>query len=291
MNPEIKVEGKSGCPISIAQTPHGYIIIKQAKDADYAPRLVKQAEKQNAFFIKSTLESRFITPEILAINTDNNNCIIKMRFVNAESYSAYLTKQRKENLDNLISEFVTYFSSNFEQSTTLYPNENHVIFYDKAIELEGKLTKIKHLDTTFTKRLAAYLLNNIPNHPIALGPCHGDFTLSNMLFANNNKIYLIDFLDSFIESPIIDYIKLRQDSKYHWSPFIEEEHINNVRLLQTLSYIDVQITTKIETKFPMIKNWESYLTTMNFARILPYVNSVPEFAYLTKNINTLLPKI
>ncbi len=28
---------------------------------------------------------------------------------------------------------------------------------------------------------------------------------------------MIDFLDSFIETPLMDIVKLRQDTKYNWS--------------------------------------------------------------------------
>ena len=56
-----------------------------------------------------------------------------------------------------------------------------------------------------------YLNNNIPNLNIYKNVCHGDLTLSNLIF-KNNEIYCIDFLDSFIDSPIIDLVKLKQDS-------------------------------------------------------------------------------
>lgn len=50
---------------------------------------------------------------------------------------------------------------------------------------------------------------------IPTGFCHGDLTLSNMIF-KGKEIYLIDFLDSFVESYWIDIIKLRQDCFYKW---------------------------------------------------------------------------
>ena len=48
---------------------------------------------------------------------------------------------------------------------------------------------------------------------IPVGTCHGDLTFSNILF-NGNNYYLIDFLDSFIESPLLDIVKLRQDTAW-----------------------------------------------------------------------------
>ena len=40
---------------------------------------------------------------------------------------------------------------------------------------------------------------------IPIGICHGDLTFSNILF-NGNNYYLIDFLDSFIEYPLMDIV-------------------------------------------------------------------------------------
>ena len=53
---------------------------------------------------------------------------------------------------------------------------------------------------------------------IPIGFCHGDLTFSNIMFAlDDNQVGLIDFLDSFIETPLIDLVKLRQDTHFHWT--------------------------------------------------------------------------
>lgn len=50
------------------------------------------------------------------------------------------------------------------------------------------------------------------------GVCHGDLTLSNIIFQpKSNKVFLIDFLDVFIDSYLMDLIKLEQDLIYGWS--------------------------------------------------------------------------
>lgn len=69
---------------------------------------------------------------------------------------------------------------------------------------------------------------------LPIGACHGDFTLSNVLVLtplsgdglplspraqtkDTFRIALIDFLDSFVESPLADMAKLCQDLKYGWT--------------------------------------------------------------------------
>ena len=110
-----------------------------------------------------------------------------------------------------------------------------------------------------------------------------------MLFANNSRIYLIDFLDSFLESPFIDYVKLRQDTRFYWSAYLEKEDIKlNVRLIQVLNYIDKEISNKIRAEFKDIVKWEDYLTVMNLARIIPYAETKEDFDFITKHINIII---
>lgn len=62
-----------------------------------------------------------------------------------------------------------------------------------------------------------------------VGVCHGDLTFSNILF-NGNNYYLIDFLDSFIEAPLLDIVKIRQDSAHLWSQLMYTKSYDQIRL-------------------------------------------------------------
>ena len=288
MNPIIKVEGKSGCPISVQQTSNGFVIIKKSKNKLYTPRLEKQAKKQIEFSVKNMGDDIFITPKVFNIKFEDDICVIEMQYINAMSYSSYLIKLSKYNIDLLLLNFENYFTANFNRCTFLSFNEYSIIICSKITELQEKFKDIDILSAEFIDKLISYLIDKIPKGILPIGPCHGDFTLSNMLFADSGKIYLIDFLDSFIESPIIDYIKLRQDTKYLWSPLIDKNNYTNIRLIQTLTYMDTNVKKIIENKYPIIKLWEKYLTVMNFARILPYANSKVEIEFLMKHIHSII---
>ena len=59
------------------------------------------------------------------------------------------------------------------------------------------------------------ILNKIS---IICGFNHGDLTFSNILYdIDNGIIYLIDFLDNIIETPINDIVKLIQETKHNWT--------------------------------------------------------------------------
>ncbi len=49
------------------------------------------------------------------------------------------------------------------------------------------------------------------------GFCHGDINFGNMIVdPMKQELYLFDFLDSFIESPLQDFSSLRQDFAFGW---------------------------------------------------------------------------
>ena len=121
---------------------------------------------------------------------------------------------------------------------------------------------------------------------IPIGKCHGDLTFSNILF-NGNNYYLIDFLDSFIESPLLDLVKIRQDSKYEWSRLMYEGEVDLVRL----SIISQKIDNEIDTYYSQYAWYREYyhvFQLMNFLRILQYAKEEKVTNYLKNVINSML---
>lgn len=286
---KIQVGGKSGCPIKINENQNGFTLTKASKSVSYSQRLRKQAEKQKLFYISKNKNSLFNTPVIFGEFEQDGIYSIEMEFINAESYSTFLLKQNKNNLDIFISNIHNYLVTNINNSTKVDHNGYSQLIVSKIVELANNFKKSLFTKDNELDDIISYLEKNVPSVEIPIGQCHGDFTLSNMLFANNTRIYLIDFLDSFLESPFIDYVKLRQDTRFYWSAYLEKKDTNlNVRLIQVLNYIDKEISNKIRAEFQDILKWEDYLTVMNLARIIPYAESKEDFDFITKHINTII---
>ena len=129
---------------------------------------------------------------------------------------------------------------------------------------------------------------NIPGTPLPIGICHGDFTFSNILFGDN-KIYLLDFLDSFIESPLIDLVKISQDTCFKWSIMLEKEmpaHQKN-KLIQTFNYLDHEIASFCNNQLGMSK-WYNYLQVFNLLRIVPYLSNSEEIFFIEKSLRQIV---
>jgi hypothetical protein len=91
----------------------------------------------------------------------------------------------------------------------------------------------------------------------------------------------LDFLDSYIESWVIDLIKIKQDLFYHW---------NIKKDCDTLNLRSVQISyflwEKIEDRYKDLINSEEFkiLEVLNFLRIYPYAKTQKEIILLENTI-------
>ena len=98
------------------------------------------------------------------------------------------------------------------------------------------------------------------------GPCHGDLTLGNIIFVpSSGNSFLIDFLDVFLETPLIDIAKLEQDLVHGWSSRYERAEVK-VRSKIFGSHIFSEMA-------PVEKQDETLygiLSIINTIRILPY---------------------
>lgn len=125
---------------------------------------------------------------------------------------------------------------------------------------------------------------------IPVGLCHGDLTFSNILF-NGNNYYLIDFLDSFVETPLQDIVKIRQDTAHRWSQLMYTKRYDAVRLHIVLDKIDREIDTYFSNKYQWYRDYYQVMQLMNILRILPYAHEVKVIEYLKNTLTGILDGI
>ena len=101
------------------------------------------------------------------------------------------------------------------------------------------------------------------------GYCHGDLTFENIII-NNNKVYLIDFLDSYVDSPIIDISKIKQDLILNWSNRFEKpSNLNLIKNQWLNNYLD-SFLQKMDLSIEAIELQKK----ITLLRILPYTNNI-----------------
>ena len=220
----INLQGNSGCKIILIDD---CVIRKQSKNVEYNERLLRQIEKQKTYnhpVIK--------TPKIYHTGIKNDLVYFDMEYISGVNLAIYFQQHSLKCCMDIIDMFSTHSDTNMDISNEIYNKSKQVNIPDEWLNLI--------LDQSWI---------------VKSGYCHGDLTFENIII-NNNEVYLIDFLDSFVECPIVDESKLLQDAFCYWS------FKTNIPKRKLISVCD---------KFNTKQHYSMLL--LHLYRIIPYVNA------------------
>jgi len=262
------LEGRSKSKIIFDQKNN---IVKKSefKDID---RFRLQIYKQQNF---DSLKIKNIkTPKILNVGKG----YFEMEFINGMNFIQFvedenikLVNLQIENLLNYLNE-IKKIRLNQEKNFPFKINEKI-----KALKIEKR-----------HKEIYFFLKNQIERNNLNISStyCHGDLSLSNLIFKEKD-IYMVDFLNPFYDTYLMDIAKLRQDSVYFWL-FV----VNN------FSSIKCEIVVKEINKM-LINNFNDEISSIefkvieliNFLRIEPYLKNKNEKKQLHKTIYNIFNSI
>ena len=280
---KLDIQGHSGCDISIVTEDNELHIHKSTHDAGYVPRLVNQANKQIA--ASKTEYQHIRVPKIFEVQQSATDATIKMEYIYSKNFVEYFENAGFEQIKYLIGA-IKYFID-LEINASTMQTVPSTILTDKMADVARKVEKNVHLkddaEAQELVRLSSEVMTRVGDMEMPVGTCHGDLTFSNILF-NGNNYYLIDFLDSFIESPLLDIVKIRQDTAYLWSTLMYHKPFDKVRLSIISERIDSAIDEYFTSKYEWYRRYYMPLQLMNFLRILQYGKEEKVIAYLKRVI-------
>ena len=275
----IDIKGHSGCNIDIIENQDKLYVRKSTKDLGYLNRLYQQGQKQ---LLDSESQDIVAVPKIHQLSKANDESYIIMDYIYAQNFIDYFEHASKTDIDNFINVFCNYINYELNNCEIQYISKD--VFIKKFNSVRGNCYHNELLiDNPITDRLlnvCERIFNELPDFlELAVGKCHGDLTFSNILFTSN-KFYFIDYLDSFIETPIQDIVKLRQDTLYFWSTQMYSKRYDKIRLKIIFKYIDDKINNYFKDNYQYARYY-NVLQLMNILRILPYVKkaSIRDFLY------------
>lgn len=284
---EIEVKGHSGCNIEIVKRNNSIYLEKSTYDKKYVKRLYNQATKQKE---ASKNEYQYIrVPEIFDIEINNDKMVMRMEYVYSRNFIDHFENAGFEQINYFIKAFDLFIRREVENSEM--KNLSFDIISDKWKDVKIKISDNKYISSDMevnkiVKEVDNILKDNSEEICIPVGVCHGDLTFSNILF-NGNNYYLIDFLDSFIESPIMDMVKLRQDTAHLWSPLMYTGNYDSTRLNIICNKIDNELD-KCFRKYDWYCKYYNIFQLLNFMRILQYAHDEKVIKYLKNEINDLI---
>lgn len=284
---EIEVKGHSGCQIEVVRESGQLFVDKSSRDPKYLDRLVRQAEKQLEASLPEYQHIRI--PKIHKIDRTDEMVNIRMDYVYSRNFVEFFEQAGFEQVGCLIDALKMYLEKEIEQSPLTTVSRN--IVTEKFEDVKKKTLGNKHLqnDTEIEAIIekSQAVFDILPDMVIPVGKCHGDLTFSNILF-NGNNYYLIDFLDSFIESPLLDIVKIRQDTAWLWSQLMYVNPCDTIRLHIAFGKIDNELDTYFSSRYKWYNRYYKPLQLMNFLRILQYAHEPAVIDYLKRTLNEQL---
>lgn len=286
---ELKVKGHSGCVIDIANEGNNLRIHKWSKDPKYLARLAKQAEKQQEAYKDEYQHIRI--PQIFNVERDDEHVLINMEYVYSRNFIEFFEAAGFEQIDYFIKALILFLEKELKASPVQSVPTS--ITLDKFYDVESKVNanpllssdqEIQRLMALSRKQFEKFAKQ--PTVDLPMGICHGDLTFSNILF-NGNNYYLIDFLDSFIESPLLDIVKIRQDSAHLWSQLMYTNPYDKLRLKIVCEKIDKEIDAYGE-RYQWYKEFYTIYQLLNLLRILQYAKEEKVITYLKEEIGRVL---
>ena len=285
---KLEVKGHSGCQIDIVPEENGLFVYKSTSDPKYLERLALQARKQREAGKPKYQHIRI--PEIVSLEQTPTETIVKMPYVYSKNFIEFFEQAGFEQIDYFINALTSFIDDEIAQSPVQKVSAS--IFHSKMDEIRTKCSRntIFDGDAEIIELLdrSEKVFKSLPEYvEIPVGVCHGDLTFSNILF-NGNNYYLIDFLDNFIETPLQDIAKLRQDTAFRWSQLMYTKKFDDVRLHIICDKIDRAIDEYFGAKYEWYNQYYHIMQLMNILRIFPYAKERKVVDYLKNIISGLL---
>jgi hypothetical protein len=262
--------GLSGCKLEIISDK---VIRKYSSNQNYNSRLLTQIDKQ--YFFSRNIFTNIDTPKIIQKH-QNDLIYFDMEYVLGCDYYSYFSTASPNQITKIFLFFDEYFDFLIKNS---HQDDSHI----SKEKIKNKLLSFK---SSKYSKLINFVIKYLDKIEVSIPKsfCHGDLTVSNLLF-HHKKVYLIDFLDSYIDTFILDLIKLKQDLYYKW--ILEINNIDDLRITQCFDYL----WNYIQIKYNQYINTNIFevLDLVNFLRIEPYLTNQHQKSILDNKIkNTLL---
>lgn len=266
------VKGHSGFGIELIDET----TIRKSANGTGSVRLKRQIGKQSLFHTTFQCD-KVRTPKILRCSQAAGSFHADMEFIAAKDFVQFLSEADRRALDAFLAVIADFIRRNLARCES---REVSGLVKAKLDELATRGVPENYLQ-------AARSMSDCAIH-VPVGPCHGDLTLSNILFKNDH-LYLLDFLDCYVESPLQDIVKLRQDTRFGWSLHLYQSDFNWPKVQIALRYLDRHIEATFQSHDWYRRHYDLF-QIVNLARVLPYCTEARMAALITGNLDQMLNK-
>lgn len=250
----------------------GKVVVTKRAGSD-SSRLHAQYLKQSTFPSSTHIQ----IPKIIA---PWNSEAFSMEYVPSLPLGKYFQTASVSELASCGDKIVNFIKDQIVKSEISdVPLSHDLDFLKKMRNMQSSLTGSNH---KIVQRAAEILELWSRSIPQLIGPNHGDFSFENILInSRSNEVWLVDFLDSPIESPLLDIGRILIDSEHGWwgsgiYPLASEKIAGNS--------LGMRIRTECES-MGITSSQLSFFKMFTALRIIPYTTNPLRMAILLDLIN------
>lgn len=271
----MELKGNSGCKLYIKHINNRLLVFKHSNSLSYNDRLKKQADKQ-----KEGLNG-FDKCKVVEEGLYKGLFYFAMEYINGSTIAEYMFKIELNEISDLANKLLYNFVN-----PEYYDNKAKDVFINKITSLKHSIGDIGNQYVLMAFRE----LEKFDWSYLIKSKCHGDMTLENMIISNG-KIYLIDFLDSFYNSWLIDFAKILQDVELGWAYRFEYNNDSNL-YVRLMIIKDILTENVLRMKYGInLMDTVYHILLLNLIRILPYIKDNTTEVFLKSKIPYLLKVI
>ena len=270
--------GHSGCRILLCEDEQGEVFVRKISSTpDYNSRLQVQARKQAAYDGQVIRAPRVLREGML----DEGLFFFDMEYVRGITLAEYMKHIEIDKIRGLVEQVMAYIRSESAQQTPASPQ----VFRDKLVSLQGKLAK---KDNPVVRK-AMHMLAQHDWSAVPQSACHGDLTLENII-VKGDRLYFIDFLDSFYDSWVLDLSTLLQDAQSLWSyRFMQPIDINTV--IRLMIFRDI-LMDEVHSSWQGRADREVYFALLlKLMRIFPYTRDKATYDFLSEKAQAVMRRL
>ena len=239
-------------------------------------RVSKNILKQKQFTDKTFGNTSLISVPITEVTKQSKKISIKMPYIDGLNGSDIILYSHRSNFISFLSFIESYFIESFKKID--YKKIDSSILLKKIDDIYSNM----RFKISISERKITSSINKTKNFTIPIGDCHGDFTLDNIIMGNDGRFYLIDFLTTYLETPLQDFVKLKQDTVYGWcvrklsksDKTKANVFFDKIKALPILKKIEIEYTREVKI-----------LNLISLLRIAPYVRDKVTENWLSYHLN------
>lgn len=274
--------GHSGCRILLIEEDDGTVFVRKiSKDKEYNDRLKEQSEKQ-AIFSGNPIKA----PKVLNTGmTEEGLFFFDMEYIRGITLAEYIKTMEIGKVKGLVENLVVSLVPASKKKLNNEEKQKITDLFSKKLSSLRKILSKKNNDIINS---ALDLLEAHDWSRLTPSQCHGDLTLENII-VKNDKLYFIDFLDSFYDSWFLDVGTLLQDVQVMWS-YRFQKTVSMNTVLRLIVFRDL-LLDEIEKLNPNYKIEIYYSLLQKLIRIYPYTKDELTYNFLNEKTAIVLENI